>query len=136
MTFIYLLIPLFVGFLPIGFSRIIESGPHSGGIVTSVIVLLMLWDVMKRARENQNVGRTLITMSGLLIATNTIILVFELITNGVIHDSLYQTINLNDITMQTPSTLGLVMPFIYIFPRALITFVACKIYKGNTMNNY
>lgn len=135
MTFIYLLIPLFVGFLPIGFSRIIESGPHSGGLITSIIVLVMLWDVMHKAIEDQKIFKTIITMSGLLMVANIIILVLEASVNAILSDSLYRTFYLEDFTTTTPSYLGLAMPFIYIIPRALITFVACKIYKGNTMNN-
>lgn len=132
MTFIYLLIPLFVGFLPVGFSKFIDGGPHSGGLVTSIVVLVMLWDVMKRAQEEHKVTKTIGVISVLLIATNIIILVLEFTTNMILHDSLYQTFNLDGVTVETPSNLGLVLPFIYAIPRALITIVACKIYRGKT----
>lgn len=134
MTFIYLLISLFVGLLPVGFSQLIDGGPHSGGLATIVIVLVMLWDVMHKAIEDQQIFKTIITMSGLLLVTNIIILVLEASVNAILSDSLYQTFYLEDFTTTTSSYLGLAMPFIYIIPRALITFVACKIYKGNTMN--
>ena len=134
MTFIYLLLSLFVGFLPIGFSQAMDGGPHSGGLATAVIVLVMLWDVMHKAIEERKIIKTIITISGLLLVTNIIILVLEIAVNSILSDSLYQTFYLEDFTTTTPSYLGLAMPFIYIIPRALITFVACKIYKGNTMN--
>ena len=134
MTFIYLLLPLFVGFLPIGFSQAMAGGPHSGGLATTVIVLVMLWDVMRKAIEDQKIFKTIITMSGLLLVTNIIILILEVTVNAILSDSLYQTFYLEDFTTTTSSYLGLAMPSIYIIPRALITFVACKIYKGNTMN--
>jgi hypothetical protein len=95
----------------------------------------MLWDVMHKAIEDKKIFKTIITMSGLLIVANIIILVLEVSVNAILSDSLYQTFYLEDFTTTTSSYLGLAMPFIYIIPRALITFVACKIYKGNTMNN-
>ena len=135
MTFIYLLLSLLVGFLPIGFSQAMDGGPHSSGLATAVIVLVMLWDVMHKAIEDQKIFKTIITVSGLLIVANIIILVLETSVNAILSDSLYQTFYLEDFATTTSSYLGLTMPFIYIIPRALITFVACKIYKGNTMNN-
>lgn len=137
MTFIYLLIPLFVGFLPVGFSKFIDGGPHSGGLVTSIIVLVMLWDVVKRAQEEHKVTKTIGVISVLLIATNIIILALEFITNMILHDSLYQTMHLDDLIAVMPSNIGLALPFIYAIPRALITVVACKIYrdKPSTITN-
>lgn len=132
MTFIYLLLSLLVGFLPIGFSQAMDGGPHSGGLATTVIVLVMLWDVMKRAQEEHKVTKTIVAISVLLIATNIIILALEFTTNMILHDSLYQTFNLDGFTVETPSNLGLALPFIYAIPRALITIVACKIYRGKT----
>lgn len=134
MTFIYLLISLIVGLLPVGFSQLIDGGPHSGGLATTVIVLVMLWDVMHKAIEDRKIFKTIITMSGVLLVANIIILVLETTVNAILSDSLYQTFYLEDFTTTTSSYLGLAMPFIYIIPRALITFVACKIYKGNTKN--
>ena len=121
-----------MGFLPVGFSKFIDGGPHSGGLVTSIIVLVMLWDVMKRAQEEHKVTKTIGVISVLLIATNIIILALEFTTNMILHDSLYQTFNLDGVTVETQSNLGLALPFIYAIPRALITIVACKIYRGKT----
>ena len=132
MTFIYLLITLFVGLLPVGFSKFIDGGPHSGGLVTSIIVLVMLWDVMKRAQEEHKVAKTIVVISVLLIATNSIILLLESTTNAILQNSLYQTFNLDGFTVETPTHLGVILPFIYVIPRALITVVACKIYRGKT----
>ena len=135
MTFIYLLLSLFVGFLPIGFSQAMDGGPHSGGLATTVIVLVMLWDVMRKAIEDQKIFKTIITMSGLLLVTNIIILVLEASVNAILSDSLYQTFYLEDFTTTTSSYLGLAMPSIYIIPRALITVIACKLYTHKASQN-
>jgi hypothetical protein len=84
---------------------------------------------MKRAQEEHKVFKTIASISILLLAVNLLIIVLESTTNAILHDSLYQTHQLNGFTVKTPTHLGVILPLIYIIPRALLTVIACNIYK-------
>lgn len=131
MNFILLLIPLFVGALFSVFGLQVHSGFFSGGLVTSIIVMIMMWNIVDQAR-NEGAKRCMVTLcfiTLMVIAVNIVQISIEHTLNNLLSSHMTVTAHINGRAITTTSGLGMAMVVVYVIIRGFITWGACRIYS-------
>lgn len=131
MNFILLLIPLIGGALFSVFGLQVHSGFFSGGLVTSIIVMIMMWNIVDQAR-NEGAKRCMVTLcfiTLMVIAVNIVQISIEHTLNNLLSSHMTVTAHINGRAITTTSGLGMAMVVVYVIIRGFITWGACRIYS-------